>query len=92
MTFPIKKRTNTKLFIDGTAVLYMLETWIRNDQEKGSTSGTSWLERQVYLALKICENERSGGSLSQNDFYGNVKEAEHFRQITVKMKIKYMIV
>jgi len=40
MTFPIRKRINTELFIDGTAALFMLETRIRDDQQRGSTCKT----------------------------------------------------
>jgi len=29
MTFPIKKRINTELFIDRTVALYIGEAWIR---------------------------------------------------------------
>jgi len=32
----------------------------------------------IYLALKKCENERSCGSLSQNELNVNVKVVEHF--------------
>jgi len=45
MAFTIKKRINTKLFIDRTAALYIRETWI-----KAITNGGD--QKQVYLALK----------------------------------------
>jgi len=35
MTFPIKKRIHTELFIDRTAALYILESWIRDTIHKG---------------------------------------------------------
>jgi len=44
MTFPIKKWINIELFVHGMTALYFQETWIRNDQQKGTTS---WLEGQV---------------------------------------------
>jgi len=35
MAFPIKKRINTELFIDRTAAVHMLETWIRHGTIEG---------------------------------------------------------
>jgi len=38
---------------------------------------TGW-RVQYNLRYKKCDDERSGGSLSQNELNGNVKGAEHF--------------
>jgi len=35
MTFPIKKRINTELFIDRTAALNIKENWIREETSEG---------------------------------------------------------
>jgi len=43
-----------------------------------------WLEKGIYLEKKRSGNERSGGSLSQNEFDGNVKEAEDFHESIAK--------
>jgi len=49
MTFPIKKRINTELFIVRSAALYIGKTRIRVETKKGDQPvGTSWLEQRVY--------------------------------------------
>jgi len=37
MTFPIKKRINTELFINGNKLLYLYKVDKETDQEKGKT-------------------------------------------------------
>jgi len=59
---PIKKRTNTELFIDRTAALYKGETQIRVGIKEGD------LAQKCYLGLNRCGNEIPGVNLSQNEF------------------------
>jgi len=40
MTFSIKKRTNTELFIGSTAALYIVDVQIKDDNRGWSTIGT----------------------------------------------------
>jgi len=68
-TFPIKKRINIEVFIGRTAANYIEGMVVIN---KNSANETSWLEGLVYQGLKRCGKESSGGSPSQNEFYGNV--------------------
>jgi len=61
MSFPIKRRINTDLFIDRMAALYLVESWIRHRTNEGDQRvGTSWMEEQAYL-------EKSGVNLSWDD-------------------------
>jgi len=67
------------LFIGRTAALYKQKTFIRrDDQLRGSAIGTSWLDGREYPSFIRYGNERSRGSLSQNEFDANVKEDEYF--------------
>jgi len=71
---PSQEIINTELFIDRAEAPYIP---IR-EADQSTASSDSWLEGQVYLALKRCGKERSSNSLSQNEFGGNVQEVKHF--------------
>jgi len=59
----------------------MLETQIMNDQKGGSTSETSWLERQEYTLKGVGMRDQAAGCLEMK-FYGNVKKLKYFVKIS----------
>jgi len=86
MTFPIKKRVNTELFIYRMAALYIAESWVRDMTNEGNQCiGTSWLQEQANLAQKCFLGLRGMGmkdqvsNLSRNEFNRNLIKLEHFR-------------
>jgi len=81
MTFQIKKRTNSELFIDRMAALYIGETQFRVGTNKGDQPMAlgDWkigyiLRWNANLIPKKFGNNTQGVNLSQNEFNGNVKE------------------
>jgi len=53
MTFPIKKRISTELFIARTAAHYIGEIWTRVASDGGDQlAGTNCLEERAYFAQK----------------------------------------
>jgi len=75
MTFPIKKRINTELFIERMAALFLRFTsiWVKTSEGVEPVS-TRWLVKRAHLGQKCfldlqrCGNERSGVKLSWNEF------------------------
>jgi len=65
MTPPVKKRINTEPLIEIMTGIYLLRAGSEMINKGNQPVALTGLERQVYLALKRCGNEGSGGSLSR---------------------------
>jgi len=78
MTFPIKKRINTELFIDRMAALYVVDGRIKNVVR--AVNHCYWLIHKINIpcakSIKRCENEKPSSILFWNDFHGSVNDSD----------------
>jgi len=79
MTFPIKNRINSEMYIESVAALIIGETSIQDQEARLPTLKEKLhLVLNRYVDMKDCDNEKSGGNLPWNKFYRNLMKKDHF--------------